>query len=66
MYILFVIIGFIFSGCSNLNMTYSPILLQELGMSTGAVGTVLFFSTIVELPVILFSYNLWIAFQGAR
>lgn len=32
MYILFVIIGFIFSGCSNLNMTYSPILLQELGM----------------------------------
>ena len=55
MYILFVIIGFVFSGCSNLNMTYSPILLQELGMPTGAVGTVLFFSTIVELPVILFS-----------
>lgn len=26
MYILFVIIGFVFSGCSNLNMTYSPIL----------------------------------------
>lgn len=41
MYILFVIIGFVFSGCSNLNMTYSPILLQELGMPTGAVGTVL-------------------------
>lgn len=64
MYILFVIIGFIFSGCSNLNMTYSPILLQELGMPTGAVGTVLFFSTIVELPVILFSYKFTDRFSG--
>lgn len=64
MYILFVIIGFIFSGCSNLNMTYSPILLQELGMPTGAVGTVLFFSMIVELPVILFSYKFMDRFSG--
>lgn len=64
MYILFVIIGFIFSGCSNLNMTYSPILLQELGMPTGAVGTVLFFGTIVELPVILFSYKFMDRFSG--
>lgn len=64
MYILFVIIGFVFSGCSNLNMTYSPILLQELGMPTGAVGTVLFFSTIVELPVILFSYKFMDRFSG--
>ena len=64
MYILFVIIGFIFSGCSNLNMTYSPILLQELGVPTGAVGTVLFFSTIVELPVILFSYKFMDRFSG--
>lgn len=64
MYLLFVIIGFIFSGCSNLNMTYSPILLQELGMPTGAVGTVLFFSTIVELPVILFSYKFMDRFSG--
>lgn len=62
--ILFVIIGFVFSGCSNLNMTYSPILLQELGMPTGAVGTVLFFSTIVELPVILFSYKFMDRFSG--
>lgn len=64
MYIFFVIIGFVFSGCSNLNMTYSPILLQELGMPTGAVGTVLFFSTIVELPVILFSYKFMDRFSG--
>ena len=64
MYILFVIIGFVFSGCSNLNMTYSPILLQELGMPTGAVGKVLFFSTIVELPVILFSYKFMDRFSG--
>jgi membrane protein len=45
-------------------MTYSPILLQELGMPTGAVGTVLFFSTIVELPVILFSYKFMDRFSG--
>ena len=40
------------------------ILLQELGMPTGAVGTVLFFSTIVELPVILFSYKFMDRFSG--
>lgn len=66
MYILFVIIGFVFSGCSNLNMTYSPILLQELGMPTGAVGTVLFFSTIVELPVILFLVQIYGSFFRAH
>lgn len=35
-----------------------------LGMPTGAVGTVLFFSTIVELPVILFSYKFMDRFSG--
>lgn len=33
-------------------------------MPTGAVGTVLFFSTIVELPVILFSYKFMDRFSG--
>lgn len=33
-------------------------------MPTGAVGTVLFFSTIVERPVILFSYKFMDRFSG--
>ena len=64
MYLLFVVIGFIFSGSSNLNMTYSPLLLQELGVPTAAVGTVLFFSTIIELPLILFSNKFMDRFSG--
>lgn len=64
MFILFVVIGFIFSGSSNLNMTYSPILLQELGVPTSAVGTVLFFSTVIELPIILFSNKFMDRFSG--
>lgn len=64
MYLLFVVIGFIFMGASNLNMTYSPILLQELGVPTAAVGTVLFFSTVIELPIILFSNKFMDRFSG--
>lgn len=55
MFLLFAVIAFLFSGASNLNMTYSPMLLGELGLPTGAVGTVLFVSTVVELPIILLS-----------
>lgn len=52
MFLLFAAIALVFSGMSNLNITYSPILLQELGLSTGFVGTALSLSTLVELPVI--------------
>lgn len=51
-FLLFAAIAFLFSGVSNLNMTYSPMLLTELGVPAGSVGTVLFVSTIVELPII--------------
>ena len=38
-------------------MNYAPVLLADMGLSTGAVGTVLFFSTLVEIPLILFSHR---------
>lgn len=66
MYILFVIIGFVFSGCSNLNMTYSPILLQELGMRRVRWAQCCFSVRLLSCLSFCFRTNLWIAFQGAR
>ncbi len=54
-FFLFLAAAFLFSGCSGVNMNYCPMLLDQMGVSTGAVGTVLFFSTLVEIPLILFS-----------
>lgn len=56
-FFLFLAAAFLFSGCSGVNMNYSPMLLTGMGVSTGAVGTVLFFSTLVEIPLILFSHK---------
>lgn len=63
-FLLFAVIALVFSGISNVNMTYSPILLQELGLSTSFVGTALSLSTLVELPVILFSNRFMDRFSG--
>lgn len=54
---LFLGVGFLFAGCTSVNNNYAPVLLGQLGISTGAVGTVLFFSTLVEIPLILFSHK---------
>ncbi len=54
-YLLFLVVALLFSGCSGVNMTYAPILLTSLGVPAGAVGTVLLFSTLTEIPIILFS-----------
>lgn len=56
-FFLFLAAAFLFSGCSGVNINYSPVLLGSLGIPTGAVGTVLFFSTLVEIPLILFSHK---------
>lgn len=64
MFLLFLAISGTFIGVSGLNMTYSPILLQELGVPTSAVGTVLFVGTILELPLILFSNKFMDKFSG--
>lgn len=55
MFLLFLVIALLFFSCSGVNMTYAPVLLTTLGIPEGAVGTVLFFSTLVEIPIILFS-----------
>lgn len=55
MFLLFVCIGMIYSGAAGLNNAYSPILLQDLGLSTSLVGTVISVSVLVELPIVLFS-----------
>ena len=54
-FFLFLLAAFIFSGCSGVNMNYSPVLLSGLGIPTGIVGTVLSVSTVVEIPLFLFS-----------
>lgn len=54
-FFLFLGAAFLFSGCSGVNMNYCTVLLGTLGVPTGVVGTVLFFSTLVEIPLILFS-----------
>lgn len=56
-FILFLLVAFLYSGCSAVNMNYCPMLLGNMGVPTGAVGTVLFFSTLVEIPLIVFSHK---------
>lgn len=65
-FLLFLGIAFLFSGASGVNMTYTPVLLTELGVPTGGVGTVLFFSTLVEIPLILFSHRFMDRFSGKQ
>lgn len=63
-FLLFLVIAFLFSACSGTNMTYSPMLLSSMGVSTGVVGTVLSVSTLVEIPIILFSNKFMDRFSG--
>ena len=63
-FLLFLLIACLFTGSSNVNMTYAPMLLNSLGVPTSTVGTVLFFSTLVEAPVILFSHKFMDRFSG--
>lgn len=64
MFWLFVVIAMIFSGISNLNNTFSSILLKELGLSNSLVGTALSIGTLVELPIVLFSNKFMDRFSG--
>lgn len=63
-FLLFLVIALLFQGCSGVNMTYVPVLLTTLGIPAGAVGTALFFSTLVEIPIILFSNKFMDRFSG--
>lgn len=63
-FLLYLLVAFLFSGASGVNMNFAPLLLRELGISTGAVGTVLFFSTLVEIPLVVFSNRFMDRFSG--
>lgn len=54
-FLLFLLVAFIFYGCAGVNMNYAPVLLSDLGIPTGTVGTVLSISTVVEIPLFIFS-----------
>lgn len=63
-FLLFAAVSFLFSGTTNANNTYVSLLLKELFGNTTSVGTVLFFSTLMELPLILFSGRYMERFSG--
>lgn len=63
-FLLYLVISFLCAGCSGVNMNYAPMLLSELGVPTGAVGTVLFFSTLTEIPLVLCSNRYMDRFSG--
>lgn len=56
-FLLFVAIAFLFNGSSSVNMTYAPLLLQDLGISVSAIGTIISLSTLMEIPLIFFSHK---------
>lgn len=63
-FLLFLCIVCLFGGSQGVNNTYAPMLLTSLGVPASAVGTVLFFSTLVEFPIILFSHRFMDRFSG--
>ena len=62
--LLFLGITIVFSGATNLNNTYFPLLLAERGQSVSATGTVLFLGTLLEIPLILYSARFMDKLQG--
>lgn len=56
-FFLFLLLVFLGAGCSSVNMNYAPLLLTTMGLPTGEAGTVLFFATLMEFPLILFSHR---------
>ncbi len=54
-FIVYLMIIILVSGSFGVNMIYVPVLMAENGISITAVGTILFLSTIVEIPLIVFS-----------
>lgn len=63
-FLLYLLIGLLYAASSFSNMTYSPILLTDLGVSSAGVGTVLSLSTLVEIPLIFFSHKFMDRFSG--
>lgn len=53
-FLLFLIIYILFTGPTNANSVYMPLLIQQLGGSATMLGTIMLLSTLSELPVVLF------------
>ena len=63
-FLLYLLIAFLFYAASGVNFNYAAYLLDSLGVDTGAVGTVIAVSTLVEMPLILFSHKFMDRFSG--
>ena len=63
-FLLYLLIAFLFYAASGVNFNYASYLLDSLGVDTGAVGTVIAVSTLVEMPLILFSHKFMDRFSG--
>lgn len=63
-FLLFLLIACLFTGSCGVNNNYAPMLLTSLGVAPSAVGTVLLLSTLVEIPLILFSHKFMDRFSG--
>ncbi len=63
-FLLYLLIAFLFYAAYGVNMNYAPLLLEEMGVSTNAIGTVLFVGTLTEIPIILFSNRFMDRFSG--
>lgn len=64
MFLLFVLITVLFMSMINLNNTFVPILLRDLGVSTSFIGTMLLVSTLIEVPLVFFSNKFMNRFSG--
>ncbi len=65
-FLLFCFMTVLFWGASGANMTYVPVLLQDMGITTDRIGTIIFFSTLVEIPLIVFSNRFMDRFSGKK
>ncbi len=57
MFLLVVLAGALFSAVVNMNITFVPLYLKSLGMTNSFVGTSLLLSTLMEVPLVYFSYK---------
>ncbi len=65
-FIVYLIVIAIFYGCTNINSTYLPSYLEFNGISVDTISTVIFFTTLMELPIIFFSDKLMVHFDNQQ
>ncbi len=65
-FIIYLIVIAIFYGCTNINSTYLPSYLEFNGISVDTISTVIFFTTLMELPIIFFSDKLTVYFDNQQ